>query len=158
MLSAFWSPWIWINMIYRLGSYMIWSTFLKFLPMAHLHLRGDLSRETSKNCIASKTFYTKNLYTTAFYITRPLHRSLLHQKHSIIRHLCKQFLHQQRFTPKALRPKGFVRLAQIWDAKHIKNTVIRRESKTLRCHEKWHCKITSVKCICHETWHCDITE
>ena len=36
-------------MIDRLGSYMIGSTFLKLLPTAHLHLRRDLSPETSKN-------------------------------------------------------------------------------------------------------------
>ena len=37
------------SLIDRLGSYMIGSTFLKLLPTAHLHLRRDLSPETSKN-------------------------------------------------------------------------------------------------------------
>ena len=37
------------SLIDRLGSYMIGSTFLKTLPTAHLHLRRDLSPETSKN-------------------------------------------------------------------------------------------------------------
>ena len=37
------------SLIDRLGSYMIGSTFSKLLPTAHLHLRRDLSPETSKN-------------------------------------------------------------------------------------------------------------
>lgn len=39
------------SMIDTLGSYMIGSTsrFFKLLPTARLHLRRDLSRETSKN-------------------------------------------------------------------------------------------------------------
>ena len=37
------------SLIDRLGSYIIGSTFLKLLPTAHLHLRRDLSPETSKN-------------------------------------------------------------------------------------------------------------
>ena len=43
------NDWRFINMIDRLGSYMMGPTFSKLLPTAHLHLRRDLSPETSKN-------------------------------------------------------------------------------------------------------------
>ena len=78
-----------------------------FTP-ATLYTRSLLHQKPFTYCInnylyTSETFYTKPFISHALYTEASYTRKTIIL--ILIRHVCKQFLHQQRFTQKVFRPK-----------------------------------------------------
>lgn len=122
-----------------------------FTP-ATLYTRSLLHQKPFTYCInnylyTSETFYTKPfishaLYTEASYTRKTIILILIH-------HVCKQFLHQQRFTQKVFRPKILYALYQSGMQSTSRIPWSGVKAKRCVCHEKWHCNTANITTCCY---------